>query len=556
MLITWDYITPERATLQPINRRDLIKLGAAALGGSLPGSAIASTAPGPHSQTSVEQWGLFELSMSGSSAGNPFRDVCFTAEFVLGHRRVSVCGFYDGEGIYRMRFMPDSIGEWSYVTHSSVKELDGHHGSFRAIAPSTGNHGPVQIAHQFHFEYADGTPYFPFGTTTYSYLFMTAPYDEQTIEALKGSPFNKVRVCVLPKGQGKRGLALMPFEYAADSGRTHTENLDDSSHSKEHFDRSQFNPSYFQLLERHILELQQHGIEADLILFHPYDSWGFSAMKPEEDDAYLRYVIARFSAYRNVWWAIANEFDLVKTKTLSDWDRFFRITVESDPYSHLRSIHHSKVIYDHSKPWCTHASLQEYDFNKSGERRAAWGKPLIYDEIQYEGNIARRWGNLSPEEMTRRFWLATVTGVYASHGETYKVPPGEPVWSDGGKLRGTSAPRIAFLRKLLERITKTGINEFPNAYYQSAGKEHELYLYYFDTHCVGEYDFPLPAGVRFKATLIDPWAMTETALSGTFTGRATGAKFVDENAGDTVQGGTNHIELTGKPYMAVLFEKA
>ena len=538
-----------------MNRREIIKLGAAAFSTSLPALSRTEAASVPHTGTNVEQWSVFEISLPGSSAGNPFREVALTAEFSFEHRTVNVVGFYDGAGMYRVRFMPDTVGVWSYITHSSAKELNGHRGTFRSTAPSTSNHGPVQVAHQFHFQYADGTPYFPFGTTTYSYLFMTAPYDEQTIEALKGSPFNKVRVCVLPKGQGKRGLAQMPFEHADDSGKTHGEDLDDNTRSKERFDHSRFNPAYFQLLERHIVDLQQHGIEADLVLFHPYDSWGFSSMKPEEDDAYLRYVIARLSAYRNVWWAIANEFDLVKAKSLADWDRFFRITVESDPYSHLRSIHHSKVIYDHSRPWCTHASLQEYDFNKSAERRAVWNKPIVYDEIQYEGNIARRWGNISPEEMTRRFWLATVAGVYASHGETYKVPPGEPVWSDGGKLRGTSPQRIAFLRRIVERITKTGLNEFAGAYYLSAGKERDLYLYYFDTHCVGEYDFPLPAGVSFKATLIDPWAMTETTLPETFTGRSTGAKFINENAGDKVQGGTNHIELTGKPYMAVLFEK-
>ena len=166
------------------------------------------------------------------------------------------------------------------------------------------------------------------------------------------------------------------------------------------------------------------GIEADVILFHPYDAWGFKAMGQEADDRYLRYAVARLSAYRNVWWSIANEYDLVRSKTMTDWDRFFRIVQECDPYSRLRSIHHSRVEYDHSKPWCTHASLQEYDFEKSAERFAAWNKPIIYDEIQYEGNISRRWGNLSPEEMTHRFWRAIIYGVYATHGETYMVTDG------------------------------------------------------------------------------------------------------------------------------------
>ena len=37
-------------------------------------------------------------------------------------------------------------------------------------------------------------------------------------------------------------------------------------------------------------------IEADLILFHPYDRWGYATMPAEADDRYLRYVIARLCA--------------------------------------------------------------------------------------------------------------------------------------------------------------------------------------------------------------------------------------------------------------------
>src|SRR5665811_1210758 len=89
------------------------------------------------------------------------------------------------------------------------------------------------------------------------------------------------------------------------------------------------------------MQLQSLGIEADLILFHPYDHWGYALMPPEVDDRYLRYVVARLAAFRNVWWSVANEWDLVKGKKTADWDRYFRILQESDPYGRLRSIHHS-----------------------------------------------------------------------------------------------------------------------------------------------------------------------------------------------------------------------
>jgi hypothetical protein len=497
----------------------------------------AGATPAGSGEEQVEQWGVFEFGTSGPASGNPFVDVEFGARFVLGHRAVEVAGFYDGDGRYRIRFSPDSVGRWTFETTGSAKELAGLSGAFECVPPAKGNRGPVGTAHQFHFQYADGTPYFPFGTTCYSYGFIGEPYAGQTIANLKEAGFNKVRMCLLPKPLGKLQPVAMPFERVGAAMPAGAEDLDDSGASKEKFDLARLNSAYFQHVEKKILELQAAGIEADVILFHPYDAWGFKAMGQEADDRYLRYAVARLSAYRNVWWSIANEYDLVQAKSMTDWDRFFRIVEESDPYSRLRSIHHSRQMYDNSKPWVTHASLQEYDFEKSTERRAAWNKPIIYDEIQYEGNIARRWGNLSAEEMTHRFWKAVIYGVYATHGETFITTDGSPVWSDAGELHGESAARITYLRKLLEKTGTTGLIAAENPYYLNAGNAGELILYYFDYHCAGEYEFPLPESVTFRATEIDPWAMTETELPGTFGGKA-------------------KITLSGKPYRAMLFQKA
>lgn len=506
-----------------MNRRDAMKLGAGMVCGLYPALATqgaVSAATKGHSDAAAEQWGIFEVALPGPTSGNPFLDVNFSAKFQLQHRTVDVPGFYDGDGTYRVRFMPDATGSWTYETISNAKELNGKTGSFSCVAPSKGNHGPVQVAHRFHFQYADGTPYFPFGTTCYSWSFLGEELEQKTLDTLRTSGFNKVRMCILPKGSGKAPVFGKPYEKDA-SGK---------------FDLTRFNPAYFQYLEKRIQDLMKLGVEADLILFHPYDSLGFKAMPPDADDRYLRYVIARLASYRNVWWSIANEYDLVKTKTPSDWDRFFRIVQEADPSQHLRSIHHSKVIYDNSKPWVTHASLQTYAFEKAAEWHEVWGKPIIFDEIQYEGNVNRRWGNLPPQEMVRRFWLSIVAGSYSSHGETFVSTDGTPAWSDGGTLHGESAPRIAFLRKIVEESTTVGLDEYEGAYYLSAGQPKQVYLYYFDFHQPADYIFPLPDGISFKADLIDPWAMTITEIPGTFTGKS-------------------KIKLPSKPYMAVRLRK-
>jgi hypothetical protein len=512
-----------------MDRRDVLKLGAAALAAALPSNVLAGELADRDTKSKdVEQWGLFEIVLKGPATGNPFREVTLGARFTQEHRTVDVKGFYDGAGTYRIRFMPDAIGPWSYTTAGSVAELDGKTGRFNCIPASPDNHGPVTTTHQFHFEHADGTPYFPFGTTTYALLFTDEQNASNSLAGMTGK-FNKSRVCVLPKPLGQ-GPQMLPFPTMGDVKASPTTN-----------DYTHFNPEYFQIAEKRILQLQAAGVEADCILFHPYDAWGYKAMPDEVDDFYLRYVVARFSAYRNVWWSIANEYDLVRAKTMADWDRFFRVVQAEDPYGHLRSIHHSRVMYDHSKPWCTHASLQSYDFEKSADRRAAWNKPIIYDEIQYEGDVERRWGNLSAEEMTRRFWLATVRGTYASHGEVFISDDTGPhahesTWSDAGRLRGESAPRIRYLHDLVARNTKVGLNEFLDSYYLSASTPNELYVWYFDYHRPARYEFPLPNTANFEATLVDPFAMQETKLPGTFSGKS-------------------RVTLPNRPYQAIVFRR-
>lgn len=62
-------------------------------------------------------------------------------------------------------------------------------------------------------------------------------------------------------------------------------------------------------------------------------------------------------------------------------------------------------------------------------------KPVVLDEIAYEGNIQHGWGNISGKEMTRRFWKHSAE-EHTRHGETYMNDEGILWWSHGGKLHG------------------------------------------------------------------------------------------------------------------------
>src|SRR5947209_7343928 len=71
----------------------------------------------------VEQYGVFEIKLDGPAAGNPFTEVKLSATFTRGKETTEVPGFYDGDGVYRIRFMPRAPWEWRYQTHSNRPEL-------------------------------------------------------------------------------------------------------------------------------------------------------------------------------------------------------------------------------------------------------------------------------------------------------------------------------------------------------------------------------------------------------------------------------------------------
>lgn len=64
----------------------------------------------------TEQWAVLEIELTGPETGNPYLDVNFEAVFTKGNEIVKVPGFYDGNGIYRIRFSPPTQGVWDYQT--------------------------------------------------------------------------------------------------------------------------------------------------------------------------------------------------------------------------------------------------------------------------------------------------------------------------------------------------------------------------------------------------------------------------------------------------------
>jgi hypothetical protein len=472
---------------------------------SISASGLAATPacaePQPTWSTNVNEWGVQEIVLHTHHAyNNPFKDVNVKGIFKTTGRTVTVDGFFDGNGTWKVRLMPSQLGIWTFKIRSKDSQLNGAAGKFVVEAPVPGDRGPVSPAKTYHFAYADGTPYFLLGTTSYNWLNRDAELQDRTLASLRQSGFTKLRFGLFPKWYKFNRVDPPTFPYERNSDGT--------------FDFDRFNSMFFASVEKRIQQLSAMGIQADVILFHPYDNWGFAKMDEAHNIAWLRYVVARLAAFSNVWWTMANEYDLLSPR---DWDRLTQTVNSSDPYKHPIGIHNLATWYDHSKPWIDHVILQ--DGSSAAARSAAiarkrYRKPVVVEEYGYEGNNGEAWGELTGPEEVARHWDITMAGCYASHGETYVHPGGVLWWAAGGELEGESPARLAFLKSVMTALPFQDMVPSPELVVNGSAlaKPGEAYLIRI---VWGGKEFAQSPRVQvrlagadlFKVELVDPWRM-------------------------------------------------
>lgn len=500
----------------------LIFIWSCSKGGSMPENSLDDQASETYKDSlfikdnTIEKWGMFELKLFGPSTGTPAYNVSLSAVFSNGETEKKVIGFYNGNGEYLVRFMPNKTGIWNFVTSSGIPNMNNRKGNFTSIPASSGNHGPVSVS-GIQFDYGDGKLFLPFGTT--AYCWELEPRYEQTLETLKKSGFNKVRFMPFPHKDNS--MPIPPF--LGTNGNWNFESP---------------NPEFWKFFDKSVTDLQKLGIEAEIILFHPYDrnTFGFDKMTHEQASFYIKYISARLSAYRNVWWSMANEYDLIKDRTLDQWENLGSVLKEADPYNHPKSIHAlpGKLYPKSDSNWITHISYQGYDPENIASMILKYQKPVFLDEFGYEGNLSNDWGNLSAKECTRRCWVTVVNGGYFTHGESYASNndnEGLFFWK-GGNFMGESHKRIDYLQNMLDkRLTEPLVNV--DKYTARAGDN--FILSYLGDSALNKFEMDLATG-NYNIEIIDPWEMTVISTM-------------------TSNGGKVSINLPSKNYLAITATK-
>lgn len=486
------------------------------------------------------QYQKFELVFQGEEPVGSQSVIDLCATFTCQDTAKEVKGFYAGDGRYVVRFLPQQTGgvQWEV---KGLFQANGEEECTPAI--ESVHYGLVKPAGTA-LVYENGTRCHTFGTTVYAMMHQPQELIKQTMETLLKSPFNKVRTCMFPKYYvfNENEPELFAFEKKAEGGFD--------------FQRPCF--AFWDAFEQMIQACLDHSIEVDLILFHPYDWWGFAKMTREEYLSYLDYLLARFAAYSNVWWSLANEYDSMSVFRAEDWACIEAFISQTDVYGHMLSCHYMLEPYDYTRKNITHCSVQG-DVTEVENMMKKYHKPVLMDEFGYEGNIFCHWGHLSGFELVNRFWLCSVMGGYGTHGETFMNQADTLWWGKGGTLIGSSPKRIGFLRSILEElpgalvpvscnsiVTMETLEEMRKGRYREEQNDltrallklpprqveqilknltkevriftghcgKDAYLSYYGRHCTAVGDLELPEQGKYRIEVIDVWEMTrETILT-------------------------------------------
>lgn len=405
----------------------------------------------------VPQWQPHDFSfMAKVEAPNPFMVALSATVKAPDGKILTLPGFFDGDGTWKIRVSPTAEGEWSLVTKSDVKELDGQTATFTCVKDTNPNvHGLLRVdkAHPHHFIFDDGTRFF-FQGYEYDWLWALdmdkpdVPTVKQTLDLIAKQGFNYVII----------------NSYAHDTnwrkGKTAADDYGPSSMyawegSNDAPNQSRMNLAYWKHYDQVIAALNERGIQAHMLMkvYNKQVKW--PAHGSDEEKLFLTWLVARYAAYPNIVWDFSkeahNEKDLAYKQ---NWLKHLR---ELDPYDHLTTVHdddkaNDSGAYDDLTDFRTdqHHGNEKHiqgarnsnhiggNHDKILAQRARRAWPVANVESDYEcgplGLDDKTYGKAeSPEDTLRTLWEIQMAGGYTAYYYTYTawdvirpldVPPG------------------------------------------------------------------------------------------------------------------------------------
>jgi len=415
------------------------------------------------SAPTVDAYDFVEVTINVTSpdAKNPFTDAAVEAQFGRSgeSKRLSVNGFCDSAdgSVFRARFMPWAPGDYSYsVTYRQGAFTKADSGKFHAVAGH--RRGPVRVDPQYpwHFIWeGTGEHYFFNGTTAF---WLMGWHEDRVIQyiidRLHGMKINRIRALISGATETLWGEPVMPGENFNTFLRPwiaeRPESLDNPG-----IDFTRFNTPYWQKWER----MLRYARERDVIISAIIDistHHAQAAAGSEDERRYIRYAVARLSAFSNLNYDLGDDLDSFRDEK---WAHATGTMIENlDPYKHLATSH---PVYrqhqDRASDWFGFTSIQNWSHRQHAlmlEEREIQKKtgriiPQTNEEYGYEDHYPH-WAPAPPlesaETLRQMAWDIAMAGAYGTAGESCRR--GTNVWPDsgGGWINGRGDDTMVMLK--------------------------------------------------------------------------------------------------------------
>ena len=244
-------------------------------------------------------WTKHEIQFQSSKTyDNPIYDVkdfkiVFTAP--SGRERV-VRGFWDGGTDWKVRFMPDEVGEWHWKTECSDKEnsgLNNQSGTFESVKNNDKDllcqKGAIQHeAGKYYLSYSDGTPFFWLACTAWNGALKSTKDDwDFYLNQRKRNHYSVIQLVTTEW----RGLDKNPEGQTAFEGTG----------------RIQIHPEFFKRIDERIDAVNAKGLLASPVILWALPFGQGRELSPGYtlplDEAVLlaKYIVARYQGNHVLW---------------------------------------------------------------------------------------------------------------------------------------------------------------------------------------------------------------------------------------------------------------